>query len=237
MALRACDEAEAASFYYGSKHNNVESDAALAVAKYYKIKRHYIVLPDIFGGAGSALMGEVEMPVLTYKEIDEGVGPSPTVVPFRNANMLSMATTLAITNKCDFVYAGMHAEDAHHWAYPDCSPEFIGAMANAIYVGSYHEVRLITPIEWMMKADVVYSALHLKVPLGLTWSCYDPKLQTEPSTIKGYLPVACGKCPTCVERINAFKVNELIDPIVYDIPIEWPDWFCRYPRFPGSEEV
>src|SRR5690606_16585973 len=28
------------------------------------------------------------------------------------------------------IYFGAHSEDAANWAYPDCTPEFIGAMAN-----------------------------------------------------------------------------------------------------------
>ena len=38
---------------------------------------------------------------------------------------------------------------------PDCTPEFIGAMANAIYTGTYRQLRLHTPLEWLGKADII----------------------------------------------------------------------------------
>jgi 7-cyano-7-deazaguanine synthase len=85
----------------------------------------------------------------------------------------------------------------------DCTPEFIGAMAGAIYVGTYHQVRLETPLEWMAKRDVVLRGAELGVPFAITHSCYE-----------GLRP-ACGKCPTCVERLAAFEAAGLIDPLEY----------------------
>ena len=103
----------------------------------------------------------------------------------------------------------MHAEDAHNWAYPDCTPEFIGAMANAMYVGSYHKVRLITPHEWRTKAEVVAAGMKLDVPFGMTWSCYNGR------------EYHCGVCPTCVGRIQAFAINGKRDTAGYEIEIDW----------------
>lgn len=82
--------------------------------------------------------------------------------------------------------------------------EFNGAMTNAIYVGTYHKVRLVTPLQWMMKADVVGEGLALKAPFYLTWSCY-----------RGG-QAHCGTCPTCIERLEAFRVNGVQDPVLYE---------------------
>lgn len=204
----------AVSFNYGQKHT-VELECARDVANHFHVDHRIITLPRIFGDAGSTLVeGGGETPHMTYKEIEETQGVSPTYVPFRNANLISMATTVAVslvegTEDHAFVYAGVHSEDARNWAYPDCSPEFIGAMANAIYVGTYGKVRLVTPLEWMMKKDVVMFGLKYGAPFALTHSCYE-----------GQRP-ACGLCPTCVERIEAFKSNGLCDPIQYVIPVDW----------------
>lgn len=221
LALQECrGGVVVAQFQYGSIHNSIEARAAEGLFQHYTsyetvpIKSVQIQLPRIFSGGGSALMSETKMPNLSYEEIAEGIGPSPTVVPFRNANLISVATTLAITHNAERVYIGVHAEDARGWAYPDCSSEFIGAMANAVYIGSYMKVRLIAPFQWAMKADIVSKGYKLHVPYGLTWSCYDP-------VKKGIQTLSCGKCPTCIERINAFKVNNLIDPILYAIDIDW----------------
>jgi hypothetical protein len=85
----------------------------------------------------------------------------------------------------------------------DCTPEFNGAMANAIYVGTYFKVRLITPLQWLSKADVVKLAADLGVPLGLTYSCYNGGEEH------------CGKCPTCVGRLAAFAQAGKLDPALY----------------------
>jgi len=194
------------SIHYGQKHN-VELMAAEEVASYFGTQPlRTVVLPsDLFRTNESSLTGSREMPHETYQELMSGDGPSTTYVPFRNSNLLSAATSLALVIGASSVYFGAHAEDAHNWAYPDCTPEFIGAMANAIYVGSYHQVRLVTPVEWMMKRDIVNKGIALKTPYEITHSCYEGKRP------------ACGKCPTCVERLEAFRANGLEDPIPYDV--------------------
>ena len=200
----------AVSFKYGQTHTT-ELSAALAVCDYYGIWNRTIELPDVFSGTGSVIIAqnEEDMPQASYEELSDEYGVSPTYVPYRNGNFLSLATSLALVERADEVWAGMHSEDAHNWAYPDCTPEFLGAMAGAIYIGSYHQVRLITPHMWRTKADVVQRGLDLKAPLELTWSCYEGRNQ------------ACGVCPTCIARIQAFaKLNEE-DPISYEIDIDW----------------
>lgn len=196
----------ALSILYGQKHKE-EVQCSKAVAKLYGVPHHLVVLPTLFsqfGGAGSTVLeGGPDQPHLTYKQIAEGEGPSPTVVPYRNGTLLSVAATCAVQLGAEWIYAGMHAEDARGWAYPDCTPEFLGAMANAIRVGTYDKVRLATPLQWMMKKDVVALGLRLNAPFELTLSCYD-----------GLRP-ACGKCPTCVERLAAFAANGVSDPIPY----------------------
>lgn len=208
-----CESILAVSFDYGSKHGVAELTSAYRVVEWYapKVAHRVITMPNIFHGSGSALMGEAEMPAGAYKDPNRE-GPNSTEVPFRNANMLSIATTLAMANGCQYVYAGMHGTDAQGWAYPDCSPEFLGAMANAIYVGTMHRVRLIAPFMHMKKSDIVTRAAILEAPLQLTWSCYEGQL------------VQCGVCPTCVERIDAFVVAGFADPVPYMTPVNWSDY-------------
>ena len=56
----------------------------------------------------------------------------------------------------------------------------------------------------MNKAEVVRTGLKLMVPYNRTWSCYEGKEK------------ACGKCGTCIDRLNAFKANGIKDPIPYE---------------------
>jgi 7-cyano-7-deazaguanine synthase len=212
-----CQDILLLSILYGSLHNTAESQAAERVFEWLKtnyddIQFDRLVVsmpPTIFTGVASALMGEIEMPKLTYKEITEGQGPSPTVVPFRNANLLSIATSIADSRNYNYVYIGAHGEDAHNWAYPDCTPEFLGAMANAIYIGTYDRVRLRFPFIWMVKAEIVAVADALGAPLHLTWSCYNPQ------TVDDGEFIHCGECPTCIERAHAFAQAGFYDPTAY----------------------
>ena len=206
---------------YGQKHG-VEQMYAHKIAQFYDAEITFVDMPDIFHGR-SALMGDIPMPEVAYEELAKLSGPSPTVVPFRNAHLISVATTLAITKKAEAVYIGVHAEDARNWAYPDCSPEFIGAMMNAVHVGSYHEVRLVAPLQYMTKAQVVATAIALRAPLRLTWSCYNPIVDEVPFEV-----VACGKCPTCVSRIQAFLACGHIDPMKYSFAINTNWSGCIY---------
>jgi len=204
IARGDCDELICLSIEYGSKHNEREIRAAKEVATYYGAEHIHIIAPDIFRGAGSALMDkDVPNPNLTYDELREAEGPSLTYVPFRNSNLLSIATTIALVREADYVYFGAHADDAHNWAYPDCTPEFVGSMSNAIYIGSYFKVRLKAPIIDMTKTSVVSLANSLAVPLHLTYSCYEGG------------EIHCGVCPTCMARKAAFIEAGVVDPTKY----------------------
>jgi 7-cyano-7-deazaguanine synthase len=101
------------------------------------------------------------------------------------------------------IYIGVHADDGVNWAYPDCTPEFIGAMANAIYIGTYHKVRIRAPLQYDAKPDVVAKGNQLGVDFKNTWSCY-----------KGE-GIHCGTCPTCRSRKEAFELTGIPDPTEY----------------------
>ena len=205
------------SIDYGSKHATQELRASLYICAALGVSRRYKVdLPNIFAGGDSALMGDIEMPHVDYATLHNAEGPSPTVVPFRNANLISIATTIAARDHFGLVYVGMHAEDAHNWAYPDCTPEFLGAMAACVYIGTYKQVRLVFPLCWMMKREVVQLGDRLQVPFHLTWSCYDPfDLGPDENPITAQRYIHCGKCPTCVERKEAFAAANILDPTDY----------------------
>ena len=194
----------ALSLFYGQKHAK-ELKAAKDVANYLGLQDHIIAkLPDVFRGGGSTLIDpDLPNPETTYEELRKSQGVSPTYVPFRNANLLSAATSVALVKGSDTLYYGAHAEDGGNFAYPDCTPEFNGAMANAIFIGSYMKVRLLTPLQWLAKREVVALGQSLGVPFELTWSCYNGQAK------------ACGVCPACVSRLHAFLENGWRDPVGY----------------------
>jgi len=225
------DEVLSLGIMYGSLHNEAEAAAALDVMEWYKQtdQMHYVrrevveIPPSIFQGEASALMGEIPMPSLTYKEITESEGPSPTVVPFRNANLISAAVAIAEARGYDYVYIGAHGEDAHNWAYPDCTPEFLGAMASAVYIGTYQKVQLRFPFIWMTKSDIVVRAAELGAPIEFSWSCYNPvwvDARIAENDIQEGHYEHCGHCPTCIERAQAFAQAGFADPTTYMVDLE-----------------
>lgn len=197
IAARDYDEVTALSIHYGQRHSR-EIDAARDVAKHLCVQHEALQLPPIENSMLTDASREI--PSISYEDIK---GISPTYVPFRNGLLLANVASLAQAREFDAIFFGAHAEDAHNWAYPDCTPEFIGAMANAIFIGTYQKVRLVTPLEWLNKQEIITLGDKLGVPWGKTWSCY-----------KGE-PVHCGVCPTCRARRAGFIAAGIFDPTVY----------------------
>lgn len=211
LAKGTYGDLQAVSVDYGQRHIR-EIASAKKVCDYFGIQHHILQL----GPQPSSMLTDAnaKVPDISYGDIK---GVSPTYVPFRNGQLLSLITAFAHSevekanagypdpeHLCDAViYFGAHAEDAAGWAYPDCTPEFIGAMANAIYIGTYHKVRLLTPLAFMDKTDVVRLGTRHHAPYEHTWSCY-----------KGE-EYHCGTCPTCRARHEAFVKAHVGDPTIY----------------------
>lgn len=222
-------EFEAVTIDYGQRHRR-EIQAAADICDVYNIP--HVVL-DLKGLMSGMLVDKGDaneaVPDVGYDELPKGI--SPTYVSFRNGLMLSALAARAqswvmqqeaqqkeeMPNWQDeepyefnaYIYCGVHADDAANWAYPDCTPEFVGGMANAIFIGTYNKVRLKAPFAELDKGMVVNMAVGLKAPLELTWSCY-----------KGE-ELHCGVCPTCRSRKDAFFIarrangGSLKDPTRY----------------------
>lgn len=201
-AIRDCSEVLAISVDYGQRHRR-EILAAQDVARYYGIQHKTV---DIIGIPKVMLTDkDAEVPNMSYSDIK---GVSPTYVPFRNGQLISKIAGIAahqcnITQSQGRIYIGTHAEDAAGDAYPDCRFDFVGAMAAAVYIGTYHAVQLIAPLIAMYKDDIVREGSRLGVPYELTWSCY-----------KGEA-LHCGTCPTCRARHEGFVKAMVKDPTVY----------------------
>ena len=126
-------------------------------------------------------------------------------VPFRNANMLSIAVSWAEVIGASAIYVGAVAEDSS--GYPDCRPEFYKAFQKVIETGTKAEtkIEIRTPIIFLSKAEIVKRGIELGAPLHLTWSCY----RNEDS--------ACGTCDSCALRLRGFRLAGVADPIPYVI--------------------
>lgn len=195
----------ALSISYGQKHNK-EIKSAEKLTKYYGVKWQTLDLSLIFKDSNCSLLknSNDEIPKESYSEqlLKTNGSPVSTYVPFRNGLFLASAASIALSNGCNVIYYGPHADDAAGNAYPDCSSVFNDAMAKAIYEGSGQQVSIEAPFVNMTKKDIVKLGLELKVPYELTWSCYEG----------GDKP--CGICGTCRDRIEAFKANGITDPLM-----------------------
>ena len=109
-----------------------------------------------------------------------------TVVPFRNAIMLSIACGFAESAVAEGLVIAAHGGD--HAIYPDCREDFMRAMGETMRLGTYAGVRLLLPFIALNKAQIAAEGVWLGVDFAQTWSCY-----------KGG-EIHCGKCGTCVER-------------------------------------
>ena len=133
------------------------------------------------------------------------VSMATTIVPNRNAILLSVAVGIAMAHGARRVAFGAHAGD--HAIYPDCRTAFVAAFDRAARLGTdtgaTEPVGVIAPFASWKKADIVALGAELGVPFGDTWSCY-----------RGGR-AHCGTCGTCVERREAFALADVPDPTRY----------------------
>jgi 7-cyano-7-deazaguanine synthase len=187
-----------ASFDYGSKHNHRELPFAAEHAAHFGL-RHEVIALDFVRRlfASGLLQGGGTIPEGHY----EDQTMRQTVVPFRNAIMLSIACGFAESVGAEGLVIAAHGGD--HAIYPDCREDFMRAMGDAMRLGTYAGLRLLRPFIALDKARIAALGAELGVDFARTWSCYQGG------------PVHCGKCGTCVERREAFLLAGLPDPTPY----------------------
>jgi 7-cyano-7-deazaguanine synthase len=200
-AAPAPGDVHAVSFDYGQRHIK-ELAFAAGLCTTLGI-RHTVI--DLQIPLASALTDpEREIPLGHYAH----ESMQQTVVPNRNAIMLSVAWGVAVSEGAGQVVAGMHAGD--HPIYPDCRPEFVHALEHALRLGNEGfgdpALSFFTPFITVTKADIVRegSAYLRPVPYERTWSCYQGR------------ELHCGRCGTCVERREAFELAGIPDPTTYE---------------------
>ena len=193
------------SFDYGQRHRK-ELDFAAAAAKRLGVFHQVIDMRAIGSQlTGSALTDDLDVPDGHYAEDTMRI----TVVPNRNAIMLTIAFGVAAAQGADAVATAVHGGD--HFIYPDCRPAFTEAFdrMQAAALDGYASVRLYTPFVNATKADIVTEGARHNTPFEQTWSCY-----------KGG-DIHCGRCGTCVERREAFHLAGVDDPTDYEDPDFW----------------
>ena len=186
---------------YGQRTEGKELACFHAVSDHFAAEHRLVVeFPHLRAIGGSSLTDRA-LPVR------EGA-PEPDLiptsyVPFRNAHLLSAATAWAEVLGARALFIGAVWEDSS--GYPDCRPEFYEAFQEAIRRGTRPEtdIRIVTPVIRMTKAEIVRRGLALRAPFDKTWSCYQSEEE------------ACGRCESCRLRRRAFAEAGVADPLPY----------------------
>lgn len=207
IALKQNFEVHALSFFYGQRHR-WELQMARAQAAYYHLS-HVTVHLDLDQFGGSALTDrKINLPV--NRTVEEMTASIPvTYVPARNTVFLAYALSYAEVIGARDIFIGVNALD--YAGYPDCRPEYIAKfeeLANlatkASVSGNNKPMQIHTPLIHNTKAEIISAGLRLGVDYAKTSSCYQP-------TDSG---IPCGKCDSCLLRIEGFRANGYEDPLI-----------------------
>lgn len=200
-------ELVAVAFNYGQRHADKELSCAMWQANYYTVPLEIFDVRTLAAQimSSSALVNRgIEVP----KIVDAMGDPQPlSYVPNRNLIFLEIATAYAESVGAYAVYYGAQKHDMY--GYWDTTAEFLQRV-NAIHsLNRKHRIYVEAPFINASKAKVLDQGLRIGVRYEHTWSCYNGRDK------------ACGTCPTCAERIKAFIENDAVDPLEYEIAIDW----------------
>jgi len=130
-----------------------------------------------------------------YDSPDEDV-----YLPGRNVLLLSKAGILCALRGIPRLAIGPLAGNP----FPDATPEFLAAMAQALSSGLACRIAIEAPFSAMHKEDVIALGASLGVPFELTMSCMKPASGRH-----------CGMCSKCRERRDGFAAAGVRDPTDY----------------------
>lgn len=191
---------------YGQRTQERELQAYTAVCDHYGVERRLVCDISHLAAIGGSSLTDRSIDVAAA---DLGSGEIPTsYVPFRNANILAIATSWAEVLGAEALFIGAVEEDSS--GYPDCRAVFFKAFEHVIATGTKPgtTIRIHTPVLHASKADIVLEGLRLQAPLDKTWSCYRSE------------GPACGECDSCALRLRGFERAGVADPVIYADPVE-----------------
>ena len=189
---------------YGQRTQNREDRAFSDIADFYGITQKLIVDISYLRQIGGSSLVDSSIPI-EEDTIPSAKGTIPsTYVPFRNANMISIAVSWAEVIGAKKIYIGAVEEDSS--GYPDCREIFYQKFNDLLKVSlsPKSEVEILTPLIHLSKKEIVQKGIELEAPLHLTWSCYQNENK------------ACGVCESCKLRLRGFELAGVKDPIKYE---------------------
>ncbi|MFC2154054.1 7-cyano-7-deazaguanine synthase QueC [Candidatus Altiarchaeota archaeon] len=203
IAAKECDELYFLHLNYGHRTEERERKAFHDLAEYFEVSGVLEVDVSFLRKIGGSSLTDkgIDVPEadLSREEIP------PTYVPFRNANILSIATSWAEVVGAGRIYFGAVEEDSS--GYPDCRESFVSSFQQTIDEGTKPEtkIEIVAPLIHLSKKEIVLKGKELNAPFELTWSCYQSNG-----------PKACGICDSCALRKKGFKEAGSVDPVEYE---------------------
>ena len=186
---------------YGQRTEKRELKAFYDIADHYSIDERLVVDLSHLSTIGSSCLTDknIEIPDANLDNSDIPI----SYVPFRNANILSIAVSWAEVIKATAIYVGAVEEDSS--GYPDCRRSFFDAFQATTNAGTKPEtnIKIITPLIALIKKEIVEKGISLNVPLHLTWSCYKNE------------DIPCRKCDSCALRERGFRKAGIKDPLYH----------------------
>lgn len=193
---------------YGQKNRKM-LDAALEISKYFEVKNIRIDLSDIYKNCNCPTLKfsaeRMEHGSMAELENKYNCAPVKTAVPFLLGNIISAAAAIAWENDYECIMWSTCCNHTTKNAYPDGTVAFVNATQMQVSVGSGNKVKLIMPFIDLTTANLVKMGREYNVPFEKTVSCFDNHEK------------ACGLCPSCRARIDAFREAGIKDPIPYEV--------------------
>ena len=185
---------------YGQRTENRELKAFHNIADFYDIKDRLVVDISHLAQIGGSCLTDHTIDVPTANLENEEIPIS--YVPFRNANMLSVATSWAEILGANALYIGAVEEDSS--GYPDCRRSFYDTFEKTIEEGTKPDthIKIITPLIQLSKKKIILEGHALNAPINLSWSCYESE------------NIPCGECDSCALRARGFDQAGIADPIL-----------------------
>lgn len=216
-------EVRSYSFDYGQKHDielkKVKDNIKFLQEKGLPVSHQVINLRDAFSDSASSLYGgnNEKIPEGNYK--DENM--KSTVIEQRNVIFSAIVYGKALSwskksNSNVLISLGIHAGD--HTIYPDTTPESQSMARELFRISNWGSERVDyeAPFVNLYKDELLTTGVgamrlmgfqdsDIETVLTNTHSCYTPDSEGR----------SCGKCGTCVERLEAFEKAHMMDPIPY----------------------
>ena len=185
---------------YGQRTEDRELKAFHDIADFYDVKDRLVIDMSHFTQIGGSCLTDhkINVPISDLEKKDIPI----SYVPFRNANILSAATSWADVLGATALYIGAVEEDSS--GYPDCRRSFYDAFEKTIEEGTKPEtyIKIITPLIKFSKKEIISKGDALNAPINLSWSCYEREDRP------------CGTCDSCVLRARGFSQAGILDPII-----------------------